>query len=1136
MSGKADKPTGSGAEAIFTAALELSSADRLAYVGKACGEDQPLRQRVEALLRAHDAPKGFLPEKPRNPPAGPFSNSSLADSLAEQPGDTIGHYKLREKIGEGGCGVVYLAEQEAPVRRKVALKIIKLGMDTKQVVVRFEAERQALALMDHANIAKVLDADATETGRPYFVMELVGGIKITDYCDQNQLSTRQRLDLFIQVCRAIQHAHQKGVIHRDIKPSNVLVAIQDGVPVPKVIDFGIAKATQGRLTDQTIFTAFEQFLGTPAYMSPEQTQLGGLDIDTRSDIYSLGVLLYELLTGKTPFDTHQMLAGGLDEIRRTIREKQPARPSTRLSTMAAGELKTAAERRQSDAPRLIHVVRGDLDWIAMKCLEKDRGRRYETANGLASDIQRHLNNEPVRARPPSKLYEFQKTVRRHMFGFTATAAVMAALIGGIVATRIQAIRARRAEHEAKAARQDATEKLWSSYLAEVRALKVSGQPGRQFDSLATLRNAAAIHPSLALRNEAVACMTLPDIRWLWAKDFTKAREAVSLDPTFERYVVCELSGTVSVCRVTDDVVIARLPEVGATATTAAFSPVGRFLLVCYADGQRRVWDWSKSETVLEVRSGRVESFAPDGRTFAISDATNIVLYDLANGKKLNSISLNGLGSPQAPGWPCFNPDGQRLAVFDTEAQTNVVILDTRTGQTLQTLEHEDVVRSVAWHPGGRFLATGCQDWTIQIWDSTTGKQVRKWATESCISIGFNHEGSRLVSSGWDGYTRLWEFGSGRELIGSYGFTGNIIGFSSDDLRLAVLRWEGTGLECYEVTADRELRTFYDVSDAHGNGGDGPITDRTGRLLAFRTREEIGLLDFQTGRQLGSTKREEDENLIGFDEEAKNLILTGRRGLLRRSITKSDVGGPSTIGNVVLANADCADPSGGRVGSMSGNCKFCAIVANSRCQTFRADTCEKQAETGVQPGMRYNALSPDGSLFASGAWQYPDVNVWNTRTGALVKKLTTNYGIPTIVFSPDGHYLVVGTAVEFCFWQVDSWTVARRIPNSASGNDFWPMMAFSRDGKLFASTHSRNKIRLHSAATGEVLTDLESPRNARLITGLALNFDGTLLAASESADAFRLWDLRRIRQRLVELGLDWDEPPYPPAQENPAASK
>jgi serine/threonine protein kinase len=338
----------------------------------------------------------------------------------ERPGDRIGPYKLLQQIGEGGCGVVYIAEQQEPLRRRVALKVIKLGMDTKDVIARFEAERQILALMDHPNIAKVLDAGATETGRPFFVMEFVPGERITTYCDRQNLATPERLALFVQVCHAIQHAHQKGIIHRDIKPSNILVALQDGVPVPKVIDFGIAKAIAGqRLTDKTLYTAVEQMVGTPAYMSPEQAEMAGVDVDTRTDIYSLGVLLYELLTGGTPFDSRRLVQAGLDEVRRIIREEEPPRPSTRISALEASEQTTVAKRRQAEPPKLIHQVRGDLDWIVMKCLEKDRTRRYEKASNLALDITRFLNREPIRARPPSSLYRLQKLVRRNKLAVTA---------------------------------------------------------------------------------------------------------------------------------------------------------------------------------------------------------------------------------------------------------------------------------------------------------------------------------------------------------------------------------------------------------------------------------------------------------------------------------------------------------------------------------------------------------------------------------------------------------------------------------------------------------------------------------------------------------------------------------------------
>jgi eukaryotic-like serine/threonine-protein kinase len=496
------------AEAVFTAALKLAEGRRAAYLQEVCGGDAQLRARVEALLQAI------------SPPVGPQGTMVVSVPLTEQPGDKIGRYKLLQQIGAGGCGVVYMADQEEPVKRRVALKVIKPGMDTREVLGRFEAERQALALMDHPNIAKVLEAGATATGRPFFVMELVRGIPITRYCDENKLNTRQRLELFIQVCQAIQHAHQKGIIHRDIKPSNILVADHDGVPVPKIIDFGIAKATSGQtLTDKTVFTALEQFIGTPAYMSPEQANLSGLDVDTRSDIYSLGVLLYELLTGKTPFEARRFFEAGFDEIRRIIREEEPLRPSRKLSTLDAGEQTDTARSRQTDSPRLIHLVRGDLDWIVMKCLEKDRNRRYETANGLASDIMRHVNNEPVVARPPSNVYRFQKLVRRNKLVFAAGTGVAIALLVGLMVSTYLFIQERRAHDRALAAENMAEQRLSESeaiskFLTEVFQSPDPTRDGRTITVAETLDVAAkkletdlAAHPARQAKLQATVAET-----------------------------------------------------------------------------------------------------------------------------------------------------------------------------------------------------------------------------------------------------------------------------------------------------------------------------------------------------------------------------------------------------------------------------------------------------------------------------------------------------------------------------------------------------------------------------------------------------------------------------------------------------
>ena len=1151
-------------EALFSQAVEFRHEERAAFLAGACGHDSVLLERVQALLNAHEADEGILPEQPRNEPAGGL--------IAEKPGDRIGHYKLLQQIGEGGCGAVYMAEQEEPVRRRVAFKVIKLGMDTKQVIARFEAERQALALMDHPNIAKVLDAGATQTGRPYFVMELVRGVKITDYCDQNNLSTAQRLDLFMQTCRAIQHAHQKGIIHRDIKPSNVLVTVHDGVHVPMVIDFGIAKATQGRLTDQTLFTAFEQFLGTPAYMSPEQAVMTNLDIDTRSDIYSLGVLLYELLTGKTPFDAKELLSAGLDEMRRTIREKEPPRPSTRLTMELAAaapamreqgaskheskienqtlEMDGASSRELLHKKELINELRGDLDWIVMKCLEKDRTRRYETANGLAMDLQRHLKSEPVMARPPGNLYRFQKLVRRNRLTFAAIAAVALALVLGTVGSTWEAVRARRAERtqgrlreEADRARLGETQQrsaaerhLYDALLGEARAKQLSGRAGQRFESLEAIGKAAAIHRSAELSDAAVAAFALTDLRDQKQFRFPAhwVAENVCFDDQFELYAYRTPSG-ISVRRIHDDNEAAFLPvkdvsDIPNELILRRFDPRSRYLAaVCLTSSGRvrcRVWDLTRGGAlVLDIPSTERPDFSPDGQAIAAMDPADgsISIKEIESGKETKHFHVDSRLDLLR-----FSPDGNQLAALEVGSPM-VRVWELASTQVVTTFLSSTPLTFFAWNNDGGLLATGRLDGQIEIWDTQSGHlTARMDGHESRVTaLAFSHQADLLASGSWDRTLRLWDVARGKQLV-IYRTPDTEFHFSLDDRTLAsAVAGETTKL--LDVAHDTGYRRL----------AGSPVLPRCwnvdfspdGRLAVTSATGGVGFWDIMSGREFGFMFTTECRAAYFQTNGGLSVVAATASGIYRWPLQiQSTTGGsflradaPTILEPKQTFRYLAFDRAGAKIlASGPYPSDPLMMVPANPTKTLRLEG---------HPGAESVALTSDGLWAATGTWKGTGVFVYEASTGRLVRRLPVK-GSAFVAFSPDDNWLATADMTEFRLWKTGTWEpVSRTIPGDHV-SEINPLI-FSPDGKLVAVVRTPYEIQILKVPGCEVVATLRAPSLAT-ISSIRFSPDGAKLAALEHGGQIDIWDFRIIRDELKKLNLDWEFPPFSLENDAPPA--
>jgi eukaryotic-like serine/threonine-protein kinase len=1104
-------------ETLFEAARRLLDPDqRRAFLDAACGDQVELRRRLDELLAVLPEAEAYFERPAAGTSARSFQGSAPGPESQfrcdEAPGTMIGRYKLIEKVGEGGFGAVYVAEQQEPVRRLVALKTIKLGMDTRQVVARFEAERQTLALMEHPNIAKVLEAGATEAGRPYFVMELVRGVPITRYCNEHQLSTAERLALFIQVCHAIQHAHQKGIIHRDLKPSNILVTRHDAdtaAGVPKVIDFGIAKATQGELTDDTLYTRLHQLIGTPAYMSPEQAAMGGLDIDTRSDIYSLGVLLYELLTGTTPFDSKVLTQSGLDEMRRIIREQEPVRPSTRLAQeQAAGprngmRAQAAQEKPGLERPcrpqrhELIRLLRGDLDWIVMKCLEKDRARRYATANALASDLERHLRHEPVLARPPSAVYRARKFIRRNQVIVGAGMAVATVLLFAVCVSAWQAHQQGRLRAEAEqardneaAARLTAEQQQYVASIALARNLIEQGQydEARQrlaWPGLESLRGwewgwlQRACHRDLLTFDgggtELTGAAFSPDGRWLAVGGFDGRVRLWDLQTS---RLIHELEGHTQRIILLD------------------FSPVpgDRRLVTAGFDGTARIWDAGTGQELFKLEGHDDDwvycaIFSPDGTTIATGGRDKTVRLWNSQTGALQEILENDYGDSVM--CVAFSPDGRKLAYgggsgdpFVRRLDPPVRLLDLTTRERRDFTGHSNSVSCVVFSPDGNRIATASWDGTARLAEVVTDTELRPFFVGrrpgGWFSVAFSPDGRRCAVGGAMADPRSLAFAASVHVIDletglpvqvyeGHSRLVRVVKFSPDGSRIATTSWDGTA-KVWPVSVPPEFLSL----EGHDQAVWTLAVSSDGLWLATGSLDQTARIwEIESGRPVCTLPVNSPVVSLAFAPDGSRLVTVG----------------PGATANVWTIRRD------ERTGDQTATAAEQVLTLSGHAQPVLSVACD-----------------PRGRWIATGSKDHT-ARMWDARSGHSRLTLDGHAGwVVAVAFNPDGTRVATASADRTAkVWDAET----GQLLFTLEGHDDWVLdVVWSPDNQFIATGSQDRTARLWDAATGRRrLGPLGGHTDG--VSSLAFSPDSRRLATAEGGT-----ETQRDYDRLFAVGL-WD---------------